>query len=38
MDASGYLPAEVPSHWQVYFAVKDTDATIYTGRIPRRAR
>jgi predicted enzyme related to lactoylglutathione lyase len=28
MDASGYLPAGVPSHWQVYFAVKDTDATI----------
>ncbi|MDJ0353103.1 VOC family protein [Pseudarthrobacter sp. PH31-O2] len=26
MDASGYLPAEVPSHWQVYFAVADTDA------------
>lgn len=28
MDASGYLPAEVPSHWQVYFAVEDTDAAI----------
>ena len=28
MDASGYLPAGVPSHWQVYFAVEDTDATI----------
>ena len=26
MDASGYLPAEVPSHWEVYFAVEDTDA------------
>jgi predicted enzyme related to lactoylglutathione lyase len=28
MDASAYLPAEVPSSWQVYFAVEDTDATI----------
>jgi uncharacterized protein len=28
MDASGYLPAEVPSNWQVYFAVKDTDAIV----------
>ena len=28
MDASGYLPAEVPSHWQVYFAVADTDAAV----------
>ncbi|MBT2250468.1 VOC family protein [Arthrobacter sp. BHU FT2] len=28
MDASGYLPEEVPSHWQVYFAVEDTDAAI----------
>ncbi len=28
MDASGYLPGEVPSHWQVYFAVEDTDATV----------
>ncbi|WP_346960407.1 VOC family protein [uncultured Arthrobacter sp.] len=27
MDASGYLPAGVPSHWQVYFAVQDADAT-----------
>ncbi|MEO3932009.1 VOC family protein [Micrococcaceae bacterium Sec7.4] len=26
MDASGYLPAEVPSNWQVYFAVEDADA------------
>ena len=24
----GYLPAEVPSNWQVYFAVEDTDASI----------
>lgn len=28
MDASGYLPAEVPSNWQVYFAVEDADASI----------
>ncbi|MDR7083741.1 putative enzyme related to lactoylglutathione lyase [Arthrobacter ginsengisoli] len=28
MDASGYLPAEVPSHWQVYFAVNDADASV----------
>jgi uncharacterized protein len=26
MDASGYLPAEVPSHWAVYFSVEDVDA------------
>lgn len=31
MDASGYLPAEVPSNWQVYFAVADTDAAIDTA-------
>lgn len=28
MDASGYLPPEVPASWQVYFAVQDTDATV----------
>jgi predicted enzyme related to lactoylglutathione lyase len=28
MDASGYLPAEVPSNWQVYFNVEDADASI----------
>jgi predicted enzyme related to lactoylglutathione lyase len=28
MDASGYLPAGVPSHWQIYFAVENTDASI----------
>ncbi|MET4096454.1 VOC family protein [Arthrobacter sp. UYCu712] len=28
MDASAYLPAEVPSNWQVYFAVDDADASI----------
>ncbi len=28
MDASGMLPAEVPSSWQVYFQTDDADATI----------
>jgi predicted enzyme related to lactoylglutathione lyase len=28
MDASGYLPAEVPSNWQVYFAVEDANSSI----------
>ena len=28
MDASDFLPAEVPASWQVYFAVEDTDAAI----------
>ncbi|UXM92449.1 VOC family protein [Paenarthrobacter sp. JL.01a] len=28
MDASGFLPEEVPSMWSVYFAVADTDATV----------
>src|SRR4029453_13682949 len=28
MDASGFLPEGVPSHWGVYFAVSDADATI----------
>ncbi|MGX5716862.1 VOC family protein [Arthrobacter sp. MAHUQ-56] len=28
MDASGYLPDNIPSHWVVYFAVEDTDATV----------
>jgi predicted enzyme related to lactoylglutathione lyase len=27
-DASGYLPAEVPSNWQIYFAVENADASI----------
>jgi len=31
MDASAYLPAEVPSNWQVYFAVEDADASIETA-------
>jgi predicted enzyme related to lactoylglutathione lyase len=30
MDASGFLPAGVPAHWAVYFAVTDTDATLAT--------
>ena len=30
MDASGFLPAGVPAHWSVYFAVTDTDATLAT--------
>ena len=34
MDASGYLPAEVPSNWQVYFAVEDADAVDRQGRSP----
>jgi predicted enzyme related to lactoylglutathione lyase len=25
MDSAGFLPAEVPSHWAVYFSVADTD-------------
>jgi predicted enzyme related to lactoylglutathione lyase len=28
MDASGFLPEGVPSHWAVYWAVDDTDATL----------
>jgi predicted enzyme related to lactoylglutathione lyase len=28
MDASGFLPAEVRSHWSVYLAVADVDATV----------
>jgi predicted enzyme related to lactoylglutathione lyase len=28
MDASGFLPEGVPSHWSVYFAVDDADATL----------
>lgn len=31
MDASGYLPEQVPSNWQVYFQVDDVDATIATA-------
>lgn len=26
------VPAEVPAHWQVYFAVEDTDATVETAK------
>jgi predicted enzyme related to lactoylglutathione lyase len=28
MDISGVLPAEVPTHWLVYFGVSDTDAAV----------
>ena len=28
MDMPGQVPAEVPAHWLVYFAVADTDATV----------
>lgn len=28
IDASGFLPAGVPSSWQVYIGVEDTDATL----------
>ena len=28
MDAAAFLPEDVPSHWSVYFAVDDADATI----------
>ena len=31
MDAAGFLPAEAPASWQVYFAVEDTDASIETA-------
>jgi uncharacterized protein len=28
LDMTGRVPDGVPSHWQVYFAVEDTDATV----------
>jgi hypothetical protein len=28
MDASGFLPEGMPSHWSVYFGTDDTDATV----------
>jgi predicted enzyme related to lactoylglutathione lyase len=28
LDASGYLPAEVPSSWHTYFAVESTDGSV----------
>ncbi|MBT2513321.1 VOC family protein [Arthrobacter sp. ISL-30] len=28
MDASAFLPEQVPSNWQIYFGVDDADATI----------
>lgn len=30
MDASQFLPADVPAHWSVYFGVDDTDAALAT--------
>lgn len=31
MDASSYLPEGVPSNWQTYFAVENTDSTVDTA-------
>jgi predicted enzyme related to lactoylglutathione lyase len=31
MDSAGFLPAEVPSHWAVYFSVADADEAIATA-------
>ena len=31
MDASTFLPPDVPAHWSVYFRVADTDATVATA-------
>lgn len=31
MDAANTLPAEMPSHWAVYFAVADVDAAVARG-------
>ncbi|MGI8577642.1 MAG: VOC family protein [Nocardioidaceae bacterium] len=28
MDASGFLPEDVPAHWSVYFGVADADAAL----------
>jgi predicted enzyme related to lactoylglutathione lyase len=28
MDATAFLPDDVPSHWSIYFAVEDTDAAL----------
>jgi predicted enzyme related to lactoylglutathione lyase len=28
MDASGFLPDDVPAHWSVYWEVDDVDATV----------
>ena len=28
MDSVGFLPAEIPSHWTIYFEVDDADASI----------
>jgi predicted enzyme related to lactoylglutathione lyase len=32
MDASGFLPEGVPSHWTVYFGVDDTDQVLARAR------
>jgi predicted enzyme related to lactoylglutathione lyase len=42
MDSAGFLPEGVPSHWQVYLGVADTDAAVATvtrlgGRVIRAA-
>ena len=31
MDATTFLPPDVPAHWSVYFHVTDTDATVKTA-------
>ena len=31
MDASAFLPPDVPAHWSVYFRVADIDATVATA-------
>ena len=28
MDSAAFLPEGVPAHWEVYFAVDDTDAAL----------
>ncbi len=28
MDATGFLPEGIPSHWEIYFGVEDTDAAL----------
>jgi predicted enzyme related to lactoylglutathione lyase len=31
MDAAGFLPPDVPSHWSIYFRVADIDASVATA-------
>jgi predicted enzyme related to lactoylglutathione lyase len=43
MDASGYLPPDVPNHWEVYFRVADVEASLTSvvrlgGAVLREAR